>query len=446
MRINTMRNKTMKNTSGNPSIPAAGLVLSLLFSLPVQAQMLGFNQAIEQARHYDNWLERSRLQEQALRERAISAGQLPDPKMRLALANLPTDSLDFNQENMTQLQFGVSQQFPRGDSLQLRQRQAQQRADSGPLNRALRQATVTRQVASLWLNIYTRQAKIRLIEQNRALFQQLVDVAEANYRNGRSERHDLLKAELELTRLEDRITRLRQQREQLRGQLVLWLPQELAGRLMPAQRPDIQHQPPQVTPAHHALVEHPSVQLIDQQITVAETGIKLADQAYKPAWNISAQYGYRDDMDNGRDRADFASVAVSFDLPLFPEKRQDPQRRAAVNDAQGLRESRELMLRQLHSQWRAADAGLGQIEARLSLSSQLLSRFDNQRTAAMQAYANGTADFTEVMQAAIGELNTRLERVQLHTERQRTLLTLNYLLSPRVLSPVVAPSSLELSQ
>ncbi len=450
MRIKTIRHKTVQKEF----TLAAWLLLSLSLSLPVQADMLGFSQAIEQAQQNDNWLERSRLQEQALRERAISAGQLPDPKLRLALANLPTDSFDFNQENMTQLQFGVSQQFPRGDSLQLRQRQTQQRADSGPLARAQRQATVTRQVASLWLNIYSQQAKIRLTEQNRALFEQLLEVAEANYRNGRSERHDLLKAELELTRLEDRVTRLRQQREQLRGQLALWLPSDLAGQLMPNERPQILRAEPTVTPAHHALVDHPAVQLIDQQISVAQTAVKLADQAYKPAWNLSAQYGYRDEMDTGRDRADFASVAVSFDLPLFPEKRQDPQRRAAVHDVQALREARELALRKLHSEWRTAEASLKQIDARLALSDQLLTRFDGQRRAAMQAYANGTADFTEVMQAAIGELNTRLQRVQLHTEHQQNLLTIHYLLSPRQLIPELAAmkpsrpdvSSLELSQ
>jgi len=426
-------------SSGRVLKSTAPLLISLGISAAAQAQTLMLDQAVRLAQQNDNWQPRSELQEQALRERAISAGQLPDPKVRLALANLPTDTFDFNQENMTQLQVGVSQSFPRGDSLQLRQRQTEQRADAGPLARAQRQAIVTRQVGSLWLQIYTRQAKIRLIEQNRALFEQLVQVAEANYRHGRSERHDLVRAELELTRLADRISLLKQQREQLRGQLAQWLPLDRAGSLMPLQRPLIARAEVEDSPEHHALMRHPSVQLIDQQIKVAQTGIKLADQAYKPSWMLSAQYGFRDDMDNGQDRADFASVAVTFDVPLFPEKRQDPQRRAAVIDAEALRESRQLKLRELHGQWRSAVFSMNQIDNRLALfDEQLLPQFDSQRRAALQAYSNGTADFTEVMQAAISELNTQLQQIQLRTERQLNLLTLNYLLNPGNLLPVNA--------
>lgn len=412
-------------------LPGAVLALSLSVSVSVQAETLSFSQAIKLAQQHDNWQSRSNLQEQAMRDRAISAGQLPDPKLRLALANLPTDSFDFNQENMTQLQVGISQAFPRGNSLALRQQQLGERADLAPIARVQRQAEVTRQVGTRWLNSWSAQAQIRLIEQNRALFQQLLEVAEANYRQGRSERHDLILAELELSRLDDRIVRLRQQRDQLRGELARWLPLEQVGGLLPPQRPQLSLPVVADNPQHHALVRHPEVRLIDQRIEVASTGVKLADEAYKPGWALSAQYGYRDDMDNGNDRADFASIAVTVDLPLFPEKRQDPQRRAAVHEAEALRESRQLKLRELHGQWRRASAALSQLDSRLSLFQRtLLPQFAAQRDAAMQSYANGTADFTEVMQAAIGELNTRLEQIRLGTESQLNLLTLNYLLTP----------------
>ncbi|MCV6589496.1 MAG: TolC family protein [Marinobacterium sp.] len=420
-------------------LPGTALVLGLAVSVSAQGQTLNFYRTIELAQQYDNWQTRSNLQEQALSDRAISASQLPDPKLRVALVNLPTDRFDFNQENMTQLQLGISQAFPRGDSLTLRGRQLGQRAGLAPIARAQRQADVTRQVGMRWLNSWSAQAQIRLIEQNRALFQQLLEVAEANYRQGRSERHDLIRAELELSRLDDRIVRLRQQRDQRRGELARWLPLEQVGGLLPPQRPQLSLPVVADNPQHHALVRHPEVRLIDQQIEVASTGVKLADEAYKPGWTLSAQYGYRDDMDNGSDRADFASIAVTVDLPLFPEKRQDPQRRAAINDVQSLRESRQLTLRELHGLWRRTEAALSQLDSRLSLFQRaLLPQFAAQRDAAMQSYASGTADFTEVMQAAIGELNTRLEQIRLGTERQLNLLTLNYLLTPANLltSPV----------
>ena len=52
----------------------------------------------------------------ALREQAVAAGQLPDPKLRVALANFPIESGGFSTEGMTQAQLGVRQAFPPGNS------------------------------------------------------------------------------------------------------------------------------------------------------------------------------------------------------------------------------------------------------------------------------------------------------------------------------------------
>jgi hypothetical protein len=52
-----------------------------------------------------------------LNERAIADGQLPDPKIKLGIMNLPVNSFDCGQEPMTQLQVGIQQSFPRGRTL-----------------------------------------------------------------------------------------------------------------------------------------------------------------------------------------------------------------------------------------------------------------------------------------------------------------------------------------
>jgi len=53
----------------------------------------------------------------SLNERAIADGQLPDPKVKLGIMNLPVNSFDRGQEPMTQLQVGIQQSFPRGRTL-----------------------------------------------------------------------------------------------------------------------------------------------------------------------------------------------------------------------------------------------------------------------------------------------------------------------------------------
>ena len=49
----------------------------------------------------------------AFDDESIAASQLPDPVMRMGLANYPIESGGFTTEGMTQLQMGIRQAFPR---------------------------------------------------------------------------------------------------------------------------------------------------------------------------------------------------------------------------------------------------------------------------------------------------------------------------------------------
>jgi len=57
----------------------------------------------------------------------------------------------------------------------------QQMAGVQPFRREHRQVQVMETVTHLWLDLWRSQQSIRIIEQNRGLFEQLADVAEAGY-------------------------------------------------------------------------------------------------------------------------------------------------------------------------------------------------------------------------------------------------------------------------
>ena len=65
------------------------------------------------------WLARAA----AFESRSVAAGELPDPSLRLGLANLPIDSGSFSAEPMTQAQIGLRQAFPPGRSRSLSTRE-----------------------------------------------------------------------------------------------------------------------------------------------------------------------------------------------------------------------------------------------------------------------------------------------------------------------------------
>lgn len=75
----------------------------------------------------------------AQEDRAVSDSQLPDPTLRTALANVPTDTFAFGQEPMTQAQVGLRQEIPRGSTLRLNR---EKREGEAEIERMKREATV----------------------------------------------------------------------------------------------------------------------------------------------------------------------------------------------------------------------------------------------------------------------------------------------------------------
>lgn len=395
-------------------------------------------QAIAVAQRHDPWLRGSEFRQQATEAESIAAGQVPDPIVSFGVANLPTGSFEFDQEPMTQFKVGVKQIIPRGDSLALKQRQLSQLGGRHPYMRQDRQAMVAVTVGDLWLETYRSQETIRLIEKDRSLFEHLVDVAQVRYASagGNARQQDLVRAQLELTRLEDRLTQLGLQREANHASLSEWLvgPEQQGFRIAPT-APAIELSMPipadrgerKPDACYATLQGHPALKAIDQKIRADETGIDLAKQKYKPQWGLDASYGYRDDDPMGNERDDFFSFSVSFDLPLFTAQRQDRELQSAVARKAAGKTDRVLKLRAMCAGFDAESARLKYLDQRYRLyQNRLLEEIHDQAEASLVAYTNDEGDFAEVVRARIAELNANIDFLNIKIDRLKTILQLNY--------------------
>lgn len=201
------------------------VLLSFLVNYGALAQAINgekiwsFKQTIAIAQQNDPWLSGNKYQQQAKESLSRAAQTMPDPKMSIGIANLPTNGFDFSQEAMTQVKVGITQMFPRGDSLALQNQQLRIESEAYPFQRQDRKAKVAVTVGTLWLDAYQVQQSISLIEQNRSLFEQLADIAQVNYASalGKTRQQDIVRAQLELTRLDDRLDILAQQQNAYLG-------------------------------------------------------------------------------------------------------------------------------------------------------------------------------------------------------------------------------------
>ena len=457
---------------------ARGHFLGGLFLLVLSAysnaeqQTLTLEAAINSAIQNEPWLRGNLHRQNSIESMSIAAGTLPDPKVSIGIANIAADSFDFGQEAMTQFKVGVSQMLPRGDSLAIKQQQLNLLASEYPFQREDRKAKLKVMVSKIWLDVYKAQQSIVLIEKDRGLFEQLADVAQASYAStiGKTRQQDIVRAQLELTRLDDRLTMLNQKKEvglqklserlsdyfsddyYLRGHDLLKSDAErslndfnlssdgsllqISSLMVTKEMPNIEALFPQgvlskekisTQELFEYLAGHPSVVALDQRIKASKSGIALAKQKYKPEWGINASYGYRDDNPLGQSRADLFSIGVSFDIPLFTGNRQDKQVESAVSKSSAIKTQKWQLLRKMIASVQATQTQLQRLNQRQFLyQNKLLPQMHDQAEASLSAYTNDDGDFAEVIRAKIAELNASIDALGIDVERQKNIVQLNY--------------------
>ena len=406
---------------------------------------LTLENALTKAIKGDRWLRGNRLAQEAKLHQANAASALPDPKVAFKVMNLPTDSWELDQEMMTQISLGLSQTFPRGQSLELQSKKLRIEASAFSILREEREAKLTRLVSKLWLDAYLAQQTIRLIESDRALFEQLVEIAKANYSNtiGKTRQQDVIRAQLEIAHLEDRITLEQNHLAFAKTQLHEWIyqPKNLevnAQSIFDKPQYSLPTSPPKID-SHvmdpnakiiRKLKNHPSVRALDVKHQVALNDIRLAEQLYKPQWQVNASYGFRDNATLNLERSDLFSLELSFDLPLFTSTKQDPTLKAAAKQAGVVKSDRYLLIKQMASALGSFKKQITYLKKRQKLyQNRLLKQAHDQAEAAITAYTNDDGDFAEVARARIAEMNARIQALKIDVEILKSTVQSNYLLA-----------------
>ena len=414
------------------------LALMLTTASSAHSNELSLAQALDYALNNEPWLTANKYQQAAMQAQSLAAGTLPDPVLTLGLMNLPMDGFAFGQEGMTQVKVGVSQMFSRGDSLALKQQALAQSAQQYPWLRADRLAQVKTIVIESWLNAYRAQQSIALIEQDKGLFTQLIDITESSYASsvGKTRQQDIIRAQLELTRLEDKLVMLDQQFESAKKRMSQWLPMSMLTQPVIAKRGDIK---PLVDFAELKfeqlmllLMAHPAIVAIEQSITAKQTEVAVAKQGYKSQLGVNMGYGYRDDTPMGDSRADFFSVGISIDLPLVTDNRQDQQVNAAIAMAESVKTEKLLALQKLKGMYFKEFSQLARLQQRDALyQTKLLPQMAEQAQATLNAYTRDDGDFSEVMRARISELNAKIDALNIQIDQQIIIARLNYYASSK---------------
>lgn len=368
---------------------------------------------------------------QSLMQRSVADNQLMDPKIQLGLLNLPTDSFDFNQEAMTQLKVSYIQQFPSGNTRQLKSEKSIKQSKQFQHRIEDRKRSILKQVRLSFLEVlYWNQAR-QTVLKNQQLLKQLAEIIQSLFSLGRNLQLDVLTVQLQQSKLDDRLTQIEQKINQQRYQLSEWVGEPSSKRPLQNQIPVLLGSDWLLQSSDESialLASHPRVLEINTQLDITRKDIELIRESEKPGWNLNVSYAYRDDDQNGADRADFVSAVVTFDVPLFTENRQQKLRQSQVFELQSNKDQRDTLLRKMLAELSQLQVNESLIHKRKSLyQNKLIPQAQQRAEAAMQNYQSGNGAFSSVMQAYIDALNTELDAHRLSIDQLKNQASAMYL-------------------
>ena len=273
------------------------------------------------------------LAETLARSEAMSAipsqvGSLPDPILAFNLLNMPTDSFDMSQENMTQMQFGLTQALPFPGKLALREEASSFAAKAAADNVNEARLRLVQDVKTRWWQIYSLDYALEIVERNRELFRQLIQIASIKYEVGKGLQQDVLLAQLELSKLHDQQIKLIGLRTKIVARLnkLIDRPANIEISLPAIVATELPSIADETLLYQKAEKSRPLLRQLQNEVAAAKALVSLAKKDLYPDFKVGAFYGVRQG-DNppsvGGNRSDFLSVKLSMNLPVFSARKQD---------------------------------------------------------------------------------------------------------------------------
>lgn len=400
--------------------------ISLLSSLWAHAAPnLSLDEAIQLASENQPLLESLDAAASASREAAVAAGQLPDPKLKFGVLNLPvtgSDAARFDRDDMTMSTIGVMQ-----DVVPRSKREAAAKAMAAASGQYQTEKssiarTIRRDVALAWLNAFEA-------ERRRELYQQAADEMAAERQvmlsqisSGGTQAAEVFRLDTELSMLNDKRLMAWRDERAARSSLARWigtaaqrplgaLPMALADSQSPA--------------ARETLARHPAVLNAQQMEMVAQSEADLAKAGRDLDWSWEVMYGKR-----RSDLSDMVSVQVAIDLPWDRSHRQDRQlaeKLLLVEKARKLTEDRK---RELDAELENALAELDIAKMReQEHQARLIPAARSRLQLAQASYGAGKGNLADIWEARQALISIEMEHWAILTDQQRAAVKIDYLLA-----------------
>jgi outer membrane protein, heavy metal efflux system len=352
------------------------------------------------------------------------ASALPDTQITVQQLNVgsPRPFAGYSNSDFAYVGIGASQDLPYPGKRRLRSEVAEREADSIRAQSDGVRSQVIETLKLVYFQLAYLQQTFPILERNDLILSQIQQVAESRYRVGQGNQQDVLKAQLQHTKILQEIAMHHQQEEQLEAQM-----KQVLSRAQSS--PDIVTEPLSQTVLTRSDAElldrvrdqNPDVRSRAKMLHRQESQVELSHKEFRPDFNVS--YTYEHTADKFRDYY-MASFGIRLpnrgrQLAALAEANQNQERakqqlQAEVQRVQSEVEQQYVLARRSQDQLKIYTEGLiPQSEATFQ--------------AGMAAYQSNRQDFQTLLSSFQDVLNSNLEYQRELVEHESALARLERL-------------------
>jgi outer membrane protein, heavy metal efflux system len=359
----------------------------------------------------------------AMKERAPQVGALADPELKVQLWNTP-DSL-----NVTQTQtviYGVAQQFPFPGLLSKKAEVATREADQAEQRVAAKVREITAAVKTAFFELLFAHKAIEVHHEQQKLLRQFFDIANAKYGVGTRTQVDVLRAQVELSKISQQLPVLNQRRETAQAHLNTILDRDPQAPLGIPRAPH----PQPLTRSLEELQEHalrlrPELQEADLAVTRFQSATQLAKLQYYPHLRVELQRWQNYHTDDGFG----GNVMVNIPFAFWTKPKYDAGVREAAAQVRSAQAKQQTLVTLTRFQVKDLVVQIQATQEVLELyRTTILPQSQQVLQAAHAGYRTDRTDFLDLIDAERALITFRLEYIRALVDREQQVAQLERVL------------------
>lgn len=376
---------------------------------------------------------------QMLVAKANRTGAFEDPMLMIGIQNgMVSDPLAFDSDPMTSKMIGISQMLPFYGKRALMRAEAESDAEASRWELEERKVQMRKMISETWARLAFVETSLRLVEKNLGLLDEIARLAEASYKSGMGNQGDILRVQIESSRMEEMKIGLQQQRSSLQAMFTALLRRDQSADIAV---PEGVLEPVTATAPELmalALKSRPEINAQRARIDMAKASKGLARREYFPDFTLTLEYMQRDAFTSGMatsDGEDMYNAKLSFNLPVLTAKR-----RAMVAEAHEAQQMAEADVDMLRNEIRR---DIDDLLAKLAASARmerlyreaLLPQDVFAKESILAAYRAGQVEFMSVLDAQMKLINDEQKQAMFIAEHQMLRAQLEATLGTKLPAP-----------